>query len=145
MTRNPETGGSHCSMCGWEDCSWVHGDACEGRFRKLKAETVRLQKRVDYLVQGAARSNDEICQTLGKALGYPRFKDDQRNFPGASDADGVCVGDHVAESLASEAAAAIDFLRNRLRKIEGSGETRQETPTRAPGPTPPPSDPPNDG
>ena len=46
----------------------------------------------------------EIAQVLGRALGYPRYCDDQKNFPGATDADGVCVGDHVGMSLVAEAA-----------------------------------------
>jgi hypothetical protein len=54
-----------------------------------------------------ARENDEICQILGRALGYPWFKDDQMNFPGATEANGVCVGDHVAVTLAMEAARKI--------------------------------------
>lgn len=54
-----------------------------------------------------SKMNDEICQTLGKALGYPWFKDDQKNFPGATESNGVCVGDHVAETLAMEAASRI--------------------------------------
>lgn len=57
-----------------------------------------------------SKSNDEICQSLGKALGYPWFKDDQRNFPGATEGNGVCVGDHVAESIADEAASRISDL-----------------------------------
>ena len=56
----------------------------------------------------------DIEQTLGKALGYPRYKDDQKNFPGATDADGVCVGDHVAASLATEAAERIRVLEEAL-------------------------------
>ncbi|WP_433935214.1 hypothetical protein [Brevundimonas diminuta] len=57
-----------------------------------------------------SKSNDEICQSLGKALGYPWFKDDQRNFPGATEGNGVCVGDHVAESIADEAASRISAI-----------------------------------
>jgi len=57
-----------------------------------------------------SKSNDEICQSLGKALGYPWFKDDQRNFPGATEENGVCVGEHVAESIADEAASRISAL-----------------------------------
>lgn len=55
-------------------------------------------------------SDAEICQTLGKVLGYPLFKDDQKNFPGATEADGVCVGEHIAETLAMEAADIIKSL-----------------------------------
>lgn len=58
-----------------------------------------------------------IQQTLGKALGYPWFKDDQKNFPGSTQEHGVCVGDHVAESLADEAAETIGRLRAERRWI----------------------------
>ena len=57
-----------------------------------------------------------VCQILGKALGYPWYKDDQEVFPGATEADGVCVGEHVADSLALEAARII-------RQLESSLET----------------------
>jgi len=53
----------------------------------------------------------EVEQRLGKALGYPWYKDDLQNFPDATEADGVCVGDHVPESIAAAAA-------NRIRKLE---------------------------
>lgn len=61
----------------------------------------------------AAYSNlqNDVQQTLGKVLGYPWFKDDQKNFPGATEDNGVCVGDHVAESIAVEAAAEIEKLQ----------------------------------
>jgi len=51
-----------------------------------------------------ARENEEICQLLGAALGYPRFCDDPANFPDATPEHGVCVGDHVAVTIAAEAA-----------------------------------------
>ena len=73
---------------------------------------------LDALRNAFAKSNEEICQTLGKALGYPWFKDDPKNFPNATGADGVCVGDHVAESLAAEAADAIAALRARAERAE---------------------------
>lgn len=69
-------------------------------------------KRLKHVTEGAQRENDDVCQTLGKALGYPWFKDDQENFPGATEAEGVCVGDHVAASMAAEAAAHIRKLTN---------------------------------
>lgn len=61
----------------------------------------------DRMKVAASRSNEEVCQSLGKALGYPWFKDDQANFPGSTEANGVCVGEHVAESIANEAARKI--------------------------------------
>lgn len=56
---------------------------------------------------------EEIQQILGKALGYPYYKDDPKNFPTATEADGVCVGDHTAWSLAMDAADLIAKLRKR--------------------------------
>lgn len=74
------------------------------------------------------RSNDGICQVLGTALGYPWFKDDQKNFPGTVETDGVCVGEHVAESIVLEAARTIRSLQTevaRLRAlVEAEGEER---------------------
>ncbi len=55
---------------------------------------------------------NEVEQTLGKALGYPWYKDDQKNFPGATEKNGVCVGDHVPESILAEASRNIKFWRN---------------------------------
>jgi hypothetical protein len=63
-----------------------------------------------------SRMNDEICQTLGKALGYPWFKDDQKNFPGATEENGVCVGEHVAESIAAEAASRLTAMREEIER-----------------------------
>lgn len=57
-------------------------------------------------------SESNIQQILGKALHYPWYKDDQKNFPGATEENGVCVGDHVAESLAMEAAKRIRDLES---------------------------------
>lgn len=57
--------------------------------------------------QAASMLNDEVSQILGQALGYPRFMDDPVNFPNATEADGVCVGDHTAVTLAQEAAQRI--------------------------------------
>jgi hypothetical protein len=56
----------------------------------------------------------EIEQILGKALGYPWYKDDQKNFPGTTEADGVCIGDHVAVTIAMEAADRITKLTTLL-------------------------------
>jgi hypothetical protein len=63
------------------------------------------------VIRAWARQDEYILQALGKALGYPWYKDDQENFPGATEADGVCTGEHVAESIADEAAMVIERLR----------------------------------
>lgn len=79
------------------------------RLQSLEAENERLKS-------AASRQNEEVCQTLGKALGYPWFKDDQKNFPDATADHGVCVGDHVAETLAAEAATSIEKAEASLRQ-----------------------------
>jgi hypothetical protein len=57
---------------------------------------------------------EEIEQILGKALNYPWFKDDQCNFPNATEADGVAIGDHTAWSLAHQAADRIKELAEQV-------------------------------
>ena len=87
----------------WQDKAfhlWKRCDAVELRLSQSEA-------RVKMLEKAGSTVNEEICQTLGKALGYPWIKDDQKNFPGATESDGVCVGEHVAESIAAEAARKI--------------------------------------
>ena len=53
---------------------------------------------------------EKIEQILGKALGYPYFKDDPKNFPTATEEDGVCVGIETPWSLAMIAADKIKEL-----------------------------------
>lgn len=60
------------------------------------------------LLDAMVRQQHEIQQILGKALGYPPF-------PPEFDAEGqVAVGDHVAESLAMEAAKQLASVTARL-------------------------------
>lgn len=68
----------------------------------------------------------DVEQALGKALGYPWHKDDQRNFPGATEADGVCVGEHVPATIASEAAGRIAELEARIEDYQVSAHTDDE-------------------
>jgi hypothetical protein len=70
--------------------------------------TNRKDQEIARLRTGMAKENEEVCQALGKALHYPWFKDDQKNFPGATEEAGVCVGEHVAPSIAEEAAKWIE-------------------------------------
>jgi len=73
---------------------------------RLEAEVERLQAKCD----GYAKENEEVMQHLGQALGYPYFADDQKNFPGATKADGVAVGEHVPVTLAIVAKKKIEQL-----------------------------------
>src|SRR6202795_2217532 len=61
---------------------------------------------------------NEVEQVLGKALGYPKYSDDQKNFPGTTEADGVCVGEHVPESLLSEAAGKLKPTKFDWKTVE---------------------------
>lgn len=78
---------------------------------------------IERLYTAYYKNENEICQTLGKALGYPCFKDDQKNFPGATEEDGVCVGEHVAVTLAQEAANEIERLREENQKLKKDAAT----------------------
>ena len=60
------------------------------------------------------KESQEIEQILGKALRYPWYKDDPKNFPNATEADGVCVAPNTAASLAMEAADMIKNLEDKL-------------------------------
>jgi hypothetical protein len=82
---------------------------------KLEVQSLGKDKRIKELQTAAAKSNDIICQTLGKVLGFPWYKDDLDLFPGATEADGVCIGDHVAETMAVQAADRIRHLDSRLQ------------------------------
>lgn len=72
-------------------------------YDKLELEKQRLRKAYSTV-------NEEICQTLGKVLGYPWFKDDLKNFPDATEKDGVCVD---AKTIAEEAAEHIKKLQRK--------------------------------
>jgi urease accessory protein UreF len=79
----------------------------ERLMEKMADELTELRKEVERLRAACLQQGNDICQTLGKVLGYPWYKDDQENFPGATESDGVCVGEHIAETLAMEAARRI--------------------------------------
>lgn len=85
---------------------------------KLIEEVNRLEKERVRLHNACSRMNEEISQELGKVLGYPWYKDDPKNFPECTEADGVCVGDEVAESLAVGASNRIRTLEAELRNCK---------------------------
>ena len=93
------------------------GDFADDAIEKLTNERDAARAEVARLRLCASKINEEICQTLGRALGYPRFADDPVNFPGYED-DDVCVGDHVAETIAMEAARRIETYKKRLGEHE---------------------------
>ncbi len=94
--------------------SFIYKDWYERKAQRCQA----LEQQYNRLATNSSKSNDAISQSLGKALGYPWFKDDQDTFPGATAENGVCVGDHVAESIAEEAARRIIQLTRRNEDLE---------------------------
>lgn len=88
--------------------------------RATPADPDPARGEVGRMKAAASTINDEVCQTLGKVLGYPWFKDDLVNFPHSTEAHGVCVGDHVAESIAAEAAERIKTLRAEVERLRGA-------------------------
>lgn len=85
---------------------------------KLEAELAEATAKLDGLKRAVAKSHEEICQIAGKELGYPWFKDDQKNFPGATEECGVCVGEHVAETIVAELAKSHSELKRRVQELE---------------------------
>jgi chromosome segregation ATPase len=78
----------------------------------------QARAEVERLRCSFSEYDNRIQQELGKELGYPWFKDSQEHFPGATESNGVCVGDHVGETLAIEAAEKIRELRAEVEKVQ---------------------------
>lgn len=66
----------------------------------------------DLHIEGMYKELHECEQIAAQALGYPWFKDDQKNFPGATEKHGVCIGEHVTSTIVQELASAYLKLRN---------------------------------
>lgn len=103
-----------------EECYLGDSGTYEGDPRD--AEIARLR-------HACSKQDHEIQQVLGKALGFPRYCDDKQAFPDATEADGVCTGEHTAETLADMAAARIQRLteqserrRALLEEIQWAGK-----------------------
>lgn len=75
---------------------------------------------------GMSGELSQVEQILGRALHYPRYCDDQENFPGTTDADGVCTGDHAPATIAMEAARRIDRLEKFIMSTIGIAEDDPE-------------------
>jgi hypothetical protein len=89
-----------CMNCGTSACTIA---SLTQQLATKEQQLADAKARVAHLEKACCKQNNDISQTLGKALGYPWFKDDQKTFPGATEENGVCVGEHVAETLADEA------------------------------------------
>lgn len=73
--------------------------------------------KADRLLAAFAFESHDIEQALGKVLGFPWYRDDQKNFPGTTGADGVCVGPYTSVVLAEMAAEEVFRLRSALEGL----------------------------
>lgn len=97
--------------------------ALEMYSRSVDAQLDEARAEIERLKTACSHLNEDVCQTLGKALGYPWLKDDPKNFPDATEVHGVCVGEHVAESIAMEAANRIKAAEERALRAEADLDT----------------------
>ncbi|KQS81738.1 hypothetical protein ASG32_03025 [Methylobacterium sp. Leaf361] len=96
-------------------------DLTKGMLAKSEANLITLAKMYGEACRELAKARldahqqrlvvDACQQVAGKALGYPWFKDDQKNFPGSTEEHGVCIGEHVEETIVEELAKAYAHLR----------------------------------
>jgi hypothetical protein len=84
-----------------------------------KRDMTRDQLLKDYaaIIDRCKKESHDIEQMLGEVLGYPWYKDDQENFPNATEADGVCVGHETAWSLAANAAYWLKKYKEENQKL----------------------------
>lgn len=91
----------------------------EDVFTILGKEVTELKRQRD----GYQWHMHECEQIAGKALGYPWYKDDQKNFPGATEADGVCVGEHVGDTIVAELAKRYEEAKSTIELMNKERET----------------------
>ena len=93
-------------------------DEMDAAFKEIIDWTASLERQIkgyQSLNRGIAsilaecRAVEQVC---GKTLGYPWYKDDQKNFPGATEESGVCVGEHVPATIAMELAREFQKVKN---------------------------------
>jgi hypothetical protein len=99
----------------------AYRDLCEERDRE-RDRAERAERERDAALQDV----DECQQIAGKALGYPWYKDDQKNFPNANDANGVCIGEHCGSSIVQELANALVKRRELCRRAERERDAARE-------------------
>lgn len=89
--------------------------ACQAIILVDLLERIQFERKVLYATKYL------IENTAGEALGYPAYVDDQVNFPGATKDDGVCIGEHVTETIVAELADAYKYLQAQLRLSTQNG------------------------
>ncbi len=90
----------------------VEAEQLREELATVKEDLTKVKAKLAHAEKAYYQTANEVENILGQAMGYPWFKDDQQNFPGATEADGVCVGEHVPASIAEEAAKKLKQLIN---------------------------------
>jgi hypothetical protein len=90
------------------------GIALGVQIANLEGQLVDEQRRSN----GYASECRDVEQYLGQALGYPWYRDDPKNFPDCTDADGVCVGEHTPATIAAEGAKRIIEMRAKIAELD---------------------------
>lgn len=90
-----------------------YSSTVDDQHEELERLTEALTEQRDKWI----RSDNDICQILGKALKLMWYKDDQKNFPGTTEKDGVCTFDYVLEELAIMAAEHIESLEAEILRL----------------------------
>jgi hypothetical protein len=75
------------------------------------------QDRLYKELSGRRKELAEIGNLAGDALGMPWYKDDQVNFPGATEADGVCIGEHTTVTVVETLALHYKELKKTIREL----------------------------
>lgn len=84
---------------------------------KSEKDYVATLKRMAREYEGIAKECREVEQHLGKALHYPWYKDDQKNFLNTTEDDGVCIGEHTPGTIAAEARNRIWLLEREVDEL----------------------------
>lgn len=87
-----------------------------GLLSDLLAALADAERERGHYRDAGIRTFHEVEQVLGKALGYPSYGPEM--FPDGKPNGSVCVGEHVPESLADEAAARIKKLEQQIVVLE---------------------------
>ena len=108
----------------WEACAdmlfaWADelkcGTTSQAIYEAVCVDIEKYKKLKNETQSNELTELEKIEQILGKALGYPWYKDNPDIFPNATEADGVCVGIETAWSLAMIASDRIKELEEKTK------------------------------
>jgi hypothetical protein len=94
-----------------KDQTWLLAE-----LRERDRQLAEAQEKAKHYYNACVKMEHEVTQVLGKALGYPEYGPEV--FENGQPDGSVCVGEHVAESIADEAARRIKTLEEGIRSIE---------------------------